>query len=145
MSVDAIVVGGGIAGLAAAYELSRRGTSFIVLEQSARVSGVILSEQIDGFTIDGGPDALLIQKPAAIALCQELGLGERLVPTGLPRLAFIQRGGRLHALPAAAVLGIPTTFGPFVRTRLFSWPGKTRMGAELFVPPRRDSGDESIG
>src|SRR5439155_4684541 len=62
-----------------------------------------------------------------------------------PRLAFVQRGGRLHALPAASVLGIPTRVGPFVRTRLFSWPGKLRMGAELFVPRRREAGDESIG
>ena len=30
-------------------------------------------------------------------------------------------------------------------TRLFSWAGKLRMGAELFVPPRRNEDDESIG
>ena len=95
---------------------------------------MILSEDIDGFTIDGGPDALLVQKPDGIALCQELGLGDRLVPTKPPRLAYIQRGGRLHPLPASSVLGIPTRIGPFVRTGLFSWAGKMRMGAELFVP-----------
>jgi len=106
---------------------------------------VIFSEQVDGFTIDGGPDALLIQKPEAIALCREIGLGDRLVSTKMPRIAYIQRGGRLHALPAASVLGIPTRIGPFVRTTLFSWAGKIRMGAELFVPPKRDDADESIG
>src|SRR6202011_4936469 len=107
--------------------------------------GLILSEQIDGYTIDGGPDALLVQKPAGITLCKELGLGDRLVATKAPRLAYIQRGGRLHALPAGSVLGIPTRVGPFLRTSLFSWPGKLRMGAELFVPPKRDGSDESIG
>jgi protoporphyrinogen/coproporphyrinogen III oxidase len=142
---DAVVVGGGIAGLATAYELSRRGASFLLLERAPRAGGVVLSEEIDGFTIDGGPDALLIQKPDAIALCTELGLGDRLVPTKLPRLAFIQRGGKLHPLPAASVLGIPTQVGPFIKTGLFSWPGKLRMGAELFVPARRDDADESIG
>jgi oxygen-dependent protoporphyrinogen oxidase len=106
---------------------------------------VILSEPIDGFTIDAGPDSLLIQKPDGIALCHELGLGDRLVSTLPPRLAYIQRDGRLHPLPAASVLGIPTRIGPFVRTGLFSWRGKLRMGAELFVPPRRDTADESIG
>lgn len=145
MHVDAVVVGGGIAGLATAYELSRRGHSFVVLEASARAGGVILSEEIDGYTIDGGPDALLIQKPEGIALCRELGLEERLVVTKLPRLAFVQRGGRLHGLPAASVLGIPTRVGPFIRTGLFSWPGKLRMGAELFVPRRTERVDESIG
>jgi oxygen-dependent protoporphyrinogen oxidase len=140
-----VIVGGGIAGLAAAYEFGRRGVPFVLLESGPRVGGVIFSEEIDGYTIDGGPDALLIQKPEGIKLCEELGLGDQLVPTKLPRLAFIQRGGRLHALPAGSVLGIPTAWGPFLRTRLFSWAGKARMGAELFVPARRDGGDESIG
>ena len=143
-SLDVIVIGGGIAGLSAGYELHRRGIRFLILESAPRAGGVILSERIDGFTIDAGPDALLTQKPEAIKLCQELGLGDRLMPTKLPRLAYIQRDGRLHALPAASVLGIPTAIGPFIGTRLFSWPGKLRMGAELFVP-RRDEGDESIG
>jgi protoporphyrinogen/coproporphyrinogen III oxidase len=145
MMVDCVIVGGGIAGLATAYELSRRGVSFVLLERAARPGGVILSEEIDGFVIDGGPDALLVQKPDGIKLCEELGLGDRLVSTKPPRLAYIQRGGQLHALPAASVLGIPTRVGPFLSTRLFSWLGKLRMGAELFVPARRDEGDESIG
>ena len=145
MQFDAVIVGGGIAGLAAAYELSRRNVSFLVVEERSRAGGVILSEHIDGYTIDGGPDSLIVQKPEGVALCRELGLGDRLVPTIPPRLAYIQRGGRLHALPAASVMGIPTKFGPFIRTKLFSWPGKIRMGAELFVPAKKDDGDESIG
>jgi oxygen-dependent protoporphyrinogen oxidase len=142
---DVIVVGGGIAGLSAAYELSRTPMSFVVLEAGPRAGGVVLSEEIDGYTIDGGPDALLVQKPDGIRLCEELGLGSRLVATKPPRLAFVQRAGRLHALPAASVLGIPTRVAPFFRTRLFTWSGKVRMGAELFVPRRRDGSDESIG
>ena len=140
-----VIVGGGIAGLATAFELSRQKVPFVLLESGPRAGGVILSERIDGFTIDGGPDSLLIQKPEGIKLCEELGLGDQLVPTRLPRLAFVQRGQRLHALPAASVLGIPTQWGPFLKTRLFTWAGKARMGAELFVPARRDDGDESIG
>src|SRR5438034_7446855 len=144
---DVIIVGAGIAGLAAAYELNRRGVSVLVLERSARPGGVILSETVGGFTIDAGPDSLLIQKPDGIELCQELGLGDRLVSTLPPRLAFIQRGGKLYALPAASVLGIPTRIGPFARTGLFSWRGKLRMGAELFVPRRSGAqgSDESVG
>jgi oxygen-dependent protoporphyrinogen oxidase len=145
VAFDAVVVGGGIAGLAAAYELSRRGVSFVVLEAGDRSGGVILSEEVDGFVIDAGPDALLTQKAEGIRLCEELGLGDRLVVTKPPRIAFIQRNGRLHALPAASILGIPTRVGPFLRTSLFSWPGKVRMGMELFVPPRWDDADESIG
>lgn len=143
--VDVVVIGGGIAGLATAYELSRRGISFVVLEAASRPGGVIVSEEIDGFTIDGGPDALLIQKPDGIALCREIGLGERLVATKPPRLAYVQRAGRLYALPAASVVGIPTRIGPFLRSGLFTWAGKMRMGAELFVSRRTDGADESLG
>ena len=145
MTVDVVVVGAGIAGLASAYELSRRGASFVVLDAAPRPGGVILSEQIDGFTIDAGPDALLIQKPAAITLCHEIGLGDQLIVTKPPRVAYIVRAGRLHPLPEASVLGIPTRAGPFLRSQLFSWRGKVRMAAELLVPPRQDEEDESIG
>jgi protoporphyrinogen/coproporphyrinogen III oxidase len=142
---DVVVVGGGIAGLATAYELHRRGVSFVVLESAPRTGGVILSEEYDGYTIDAGPDSLLVQKPEGIRLCEEIGLGDRLIAMKSPRLAFIQRNGRLHPLPAASVLGVPTRVGPFIGTRLFSWTGKIRMGAELLVPPRREDTDESIG
>jgi oxygen-dependent protoporphyrinogen oxidase len=139
-----IIVGGGIAGLSAAFELHRRGISFTLLEAGGRAGGVVLSEQIDGFTIDAGPDALLVQKPEAIRLCEELGLKERLVATKRPRVAYIQRDGRLHPLPAASVLGIPTKWGPFIRTPLFSWSGKLRMGMELAIA-KHAVDDESIG
>jgi oxygen-dependent protoporphyrinogen oxidase len=138
------VIGGGIAGLSVAYELHQQNIPFVVLERSGRAGGVILSEDIDGYTIDAGPDALLVQKPDGIKLCEELGLGPELVPTRLPRLAYVQRGMRLHPLPVSSVLGIPTRLGPFLTTKLFSWKGKARMAAELFVSPRRDQVDESI-
>src|SRR3984893_17952179 len=144
-AADVVIIGGGIAGLSAAYELQGHNVRFVVLEAGGRAGGVILSEEIDGDTIDAGPDSLLVQKPDGIKLCDELGLGAELVPTKPPRLAYIQRGGRLHALPAASVLGIPTRLGPFLSTRLFSRQSKLRMAGELFVAPRRDAADESIG
>jgi protoporphyrinogen/coproporphyrinogen III oxidase len=145
VALDCIVIGGGIAGLAAAYELHQQDASFVVLEAASRPGGVIYSEPVDGFTIDAGPDSLLIQKPEAIALCQAIGLEDRLVPTKLPRQAFIQRAGRLHGLPTGSVLGIPTAVAPFVRSKLFSAIGKLRMGAELLVPRSASDADESIG
>src|ERR1700722_19456743 len=131
---DVVIVGAGIAGLSAAFELQRHHLPCVVLEAGGRAGGVILSEEIDGYTIDAGPDSLLVQKPDGVRLCEELGLGADLVPTKLPRLAYIQRGGRLYPLPAASVLGIPTRLGPFLRTPLFSWAGKMGMGAGLFLP-----------
>ncbi|MGE5359018.1 MAG: protoporphyrinogen oxidase [Bacteroidales bacterium] len=142
---DVIVIGGGIAGLAAAYELHTRGLRFRLLERAPRPGGVILTDRIGGFTVDAGPDALLIQKPAAVDLCRQVGLGARLMPTKRPRTAYIIRDGRLHPLPESSVLGIPRDVRALAATRLFSIPGKMRMAAELLVPAARVNGDESIG
>jgi protoporphyrinogen/coproporphyrinogen III oxidase len=142
---DVVIVGAGIAGLAAAYELSLRGRHCVVLEQRPRAGGVIFTERVDGFVIDAGPDSLLVQKPAAIDLAREIGLGDRLVETLKPRTAYIVRDGRLVPLPEASFLGIPTTVRPFFTTRLFSWPAKLRMALELAIRPRKSLDDESIG
>ena len=142
--VDVAVIGGGITGLAAAYELHRRAVPFTLLERSPRLGGVVRTDQVDGFTIDAGPDSLLVQKPAALALCREIGLAPRLVSTLPPRTAFVVRHGVLHPLPPASVLGIPTRLGPLLSTGLLSWGGKARMAMELFVPRRTDTADESV-
>jgi protoporphyrinogen/coproporphyrinogen III oxidase len=136
------VVGGGISGLAAAYELQSLGIPFVLLERAPACGGIVRTERVDGYTIDAGPDALLTQKPAAIELCRELGLGHRLRPQAA-RATFVVRGGRLRRLPNASVLGIPTRWWPFVTTRAFSWRGKLRMAAEAFVKSATVD-DESI-
>ena len=142
---DVVIIGGGIAGLAVAYDLRQRGVRFHLVESAPRLGGVILPERVDGVTCDAGPDALLIQKPAAIALCRELGLGDRLFPTSEPRRSFILRAGTLHPLPESSVLGIPRDVSALAATRLFSLLGKARMAAEIFIPPSRNgTGDESI-
>lgn len=144
--VSVAVVGGGISGLAAAYELQARKVRHVVLERAPRVGGVIRTDQVDGFTLDGGPDALLVQKPAAVELCREMGLGDRLVPTLPPRTAFVLRAGRLHPLPAHSVLGIPTRVRPLAATRLLSAAGRIRMAADLVLPAGAPGarGDESV-
>jgi len=138
-----VIIGAGISGLAAAWELKKRGLEPLILERNHRAGGVILTERIGGFVIDGGPDSLLVQKPAAIELCRELGLGDRLFPTLLPRTAFVLKRGRLIPLPEASVLGLPTRVRPFVGSPLFSLRGKIRMATELLRARGTDT-DESI-
>jgi protoporphyrinogen/coproporphyrinogen III oxidase len=142
---DVLVIGGGIAGLAAGFEVARRGAAPLVLEAAPRPGGVILTERVEGFTIDAGPDSLLAQKPGALELCRDLGLGNRLQTTLEPRTAYVLRGGRLHPLPEASVMGIPTRFLPLATTGLFSLAGKARMALDLVLPRASRTGDESIG
>jgi oxygen-dependent protoporphyrinogen oxidase len=144
-SADVLIIGGGIAGLTAAYDLTRAGRRVMVLDAGPRAGGVIFTERQDGFVIDAGPDSLLVQKPAALELCHELGLTDRLIPTVPPRLAYVLRGGQLYPLPEASVLGVPTRLLPLARSGLFSWTGKLRMAADLVMPRRAGAADESIG
>jgi len=143
--VDVAVIGGGIAGLAAARALHARGLAIVLLEAGPRFGGVIRTERADGFLLEGGPDTFLASKPDGLRLCQELGLGPRIVPTD-PRRSrvYVARRGRLHPLPAGMVLGVPTAMGPLLRSGLFTWRGKLRMALEPWrsIPP--PAGDVSI-
>lgn len=142
---EVAIVGGGIAGLSAAYALWNRGVDFRVLEAGSRFGGVIRTESLDGFLLEAGPDSLLAQKPEALTLCRELGLADRLIPTNpKQRAVYVLHRGRLHPLPEGMMLAVPTRLGSFLGSGLFSWPGKLRMGLDLLLPARRQSGDESI-
>ena len=142
--VPVAVVGGGITGLAAAYELHRRGVSFLLLEGAPRLGGMIRTESAGGFTIDAGPDSLLVHKPAALALCREVGLGARLIPTLAPRAAYVLWRRRLRPLARGSVLGVPTRAGPLARNGPLSCRGRLRMALDLTLPPRDGDGDESV-
>jgi oxygen-dependent protoporphyrinogen oxidase len=140
-----VVVGGGIAGLAAAHTLAKRSIPFLLVEKNARLGGTIWTERANGFLLDAGPDAFLAQKPEAVALCRELGLSDRLIATNpTARAVSVLDRGRLHALPEGMVLTVPTRVLPLARSTLFSPWGKLRMAMEPFVPARADGSDESI-
>ena len=139
------IIGGGISGLSAAYALHKRQVPYLLLEAGPSLGGVIRTETRNGFLLEGGPDSMLAQKPEGIALCRELGLGERLVPTNPDlRSVYILHRRKLHPLPEGMMLAVPTKILPFARSGLFSWPGKIRMGLDLVIPGGNGRGDESI-
>ena len=147
------MVGGGISGLAAAHELTKRAVAeelpveVVLLEASARTGGTVRTEHRDGFLLESGPDSFISEKPEALDLARELGLGPHLIETNEQhRRAFVVRKGRLLPVPEGFQLLAPTRLWPFVTTDIFSWPGKLRMAAELFVPRRAtdDDRDESL-
>jgi len=137
------IVGGGITGLAAASAL--RGHNVTLLERESRLGGKILTERIDGFLLEAGPDSFLTTKPEAVALCRTLGLGDDLVGTKSGRIVYVLSGGRLHPLPDGLMLMAPTKLLPFLRSSLFSLREKVRIATELVLPPHAHDGDESLG
>jgi protoporphyrinogen/coproporphyrinogen III oxidase len=143
--LDVAVVGGGISGLAAAYELQKHGVSVRVLEAGPRAGGVITTERFDQWVIDGGPDSMLVQKPAAVALCRELGIADRLVSTLTPRTAYILRNRRLHRIAEGSFLGFPLDVGSLARSSVFTIGGRLRMACEAVIPRGGGDEDESVG
>ena len=139
-----IIVGAGITGLSAGFELATRGVPFQILEASPRAGGLIHTEHAGGFTIEAGPESFLAQKPAALELCDALGLTSRLISTRTPRTAFVLKRGRLHPLPSPSVLGIPTTAAGIARYDLLSPIARARLAMEVLVP-RGQGEDESVG
>ena len=148
-----VVVGGGVAGMAAAHrvvELAAEAGAAIdvqVLEARDRPGGSIETHHRDGFLIEGGPDSFITQKPWGLALCRRLGLTDEVIPTNPAyRRTFVIRRGVMHPIPEGFLLLAPSRIWPFVTSRLFSWPGKLRMGLDLILPARDHGpeGDESL-
>ena len=147
-----VIVGGGIAGLAAAHrlqELSRERElplRFTLIEASGRVGGTLGTEHRDGFLLELGPDSFISEKPWALALCRRIGLEPELIGTrDEHRATFVVHHGKLELLPEGFMLLAPTKFGPLLRSRLFSWPGKLRMALDLVLPRGPQQDDESLG
>lgn len=147
------VVGAGVSGLAAAHrlvELSRENDTSIeitLFEARDQPGGSIVTHDRDGFLVEGGPDSFITQKPWALALCKRLGIEDELVPTNPAcRRTFVVRRGKLYPIPEGFLLLAPSRIRPFLTSRLFSWPGKLRMGLDVILP-RKDhgeDGDESL-
>ncbi len=151
MSERVIVVGAGIAGMAAAYrtvELSRQSggpVQLTVLDAAGRLGGTIASERSSGFVVEAGADSFLSEKPWALELCERLGISDRLVRTREGnRRTFVAHRGALHPLPEGFLLLAPTKIWPMVFSRLFSWQGKLRMGMDLILPRGPARSDETL-
>ncbi|HSD83691.1 MAG TPA: protoporphyrinogen oxidase, partial [Anaerolineae bacterium] len=147
-----MIVGGGIAGLSAAYYARKRlpQTEITLLEASDRWGGKIATDRVtfDGgqFIIEGGPDTFLATKPWAVALCQELGIGDRLHGTNPHKKnTYVLNRDRLLPLPDGLAMMIPTNVEAILKSRLVSWFSKARMGLDFLLPAKPVNGDESLG
>ncbi len=102
------VVGAGLAGLSAGWELNHAGADVVVLDAGRQPGGMIVTERRDGFIVEGGPDGFLAAEPDIQELAREVGIGERLVDQ-VARGATVWTGRGLEPLAegkAAELLGI---------------------------------------
>src|SRR6202034_2085610 len=97
------IVGGGIAGLAAAFFLRNAGVAVTVLEGSPRLGGKLAVSEVAGVAVDEGAEALLARRPEGTELIGALGLSGRLVSPGTTAAGIWTRG-RLCPLPRPPVL-----------------------------------------
>ncbi len=146
-----IIIGGGIAGLAAAVHLKAgakahgKTVDVLLLEKNGRVGGKIRTEKHDQYLIEGGPDSFLPEKVWTVNLAKHLGLEQEMLPSNDQfKGTFIFSRNELHSLPEGVMLMVPTSFWPMAKSRLITWPGKLRMGMEVFVPKRKIMEDESL-
>ncbi len=134
------------------------GAQITLLESDSRWGGKIATDRVDfdevpplsrgdgQFIVEGGPDTFLATKPWGVALCKELGLGERLHGTNPnQKNTYVLHRNKLEPLPDGLAMMIPTNVQAILTSHLVSWFGKARMGFDFVQPAKAVNGDESLG
>ena len=143
-----VVVGGGIAGLAAARRLESvvPEADVVLVERDAMPGGKLRTEHVDGFVIEAAADSFLSRKERGVGLVEELGLGDQLIGRRPEHhRTFVRRGDELHPLPEGLTGMIPTSLEALERSELLSPEGKARFASEPEIAPARGDEDESVG
>jgi oxygen-dependent protoporphyrinogen oxidase len=145
--VKIVVVGGGIAGLAAARRLERDALDVQVtlVERDDVVGGKLRTERVNGFVVEAAPDSFLARKERGIGLVEELGLADELIARRPEHhRTFVRRGSDLLPLPEGLTGLIPTSLEALEQSALLSDEGKARFAAEPEIPPALGDADESV-
>lgn len=137
------VIGGGIAGLAAAYFLGDRGAEVIVLEGADRIGGKLSVTKVAGITVDEGAEALLARRPEGVELIGKIGLaGEQVFPG--TTAASVYSRGEFHSLPKRQFMGVPADFDDLEQTGILSADGMSRAREDLVRPATPRDGDVAV-
>jgi oxygen-dependent protoporphyrinogen oxidase len=129
------VVGGGISGLACAYYLQRAGSEAVVFDPAP--GGLMGTVHAHGCILETGPESWLATKPWAEQLIRELGMGDEIIGShDAQRRTYVLREGRFVTLPEGLQMVVPTRLLPVLKTDLFTWNTKLRMGTEVFRSPQ---------
>jgi protoporphyrinogen/coproporphyrinogen III oxidase len=137
------VIGGGIAGLAAAYFLRDSGATVTVFEGSPRLGGKLAVSDVAGIAVDAGAEALLTRRPEGTGLIRAVGLGDQLVPAGTTSARIWSRGV-FHELPARQFMGVPADFAALDRSGVVSPAGLARARQDVELPATPLDGDVPV-
>jgi oxygen-dependent protoporphyrinogen oxidase len=146
------IVGGGMSGTAAAYQLAREGScEFTLYEASSRLGGIVETQHRDGFVVECGPDAWVTEKPWARELAIELGLESEIIHSNdRQRRTYILQGKQLTPIPDGMRMMVPTRMGPIMESPLFSaearaaYENEARNAEDLKASALKDHEDESV-
>lgn len=148
--MKAVIVGGGISGLSAAYYLKDicRSRNIVpdleILEAGNKLGGVISTNYERGFIIDEGPDSFITNKPIIIELLSKLGLENQLIFTNdKNRRAYVYLNKKLYPLPEGFLMFAPANLNTFFKSQLFSFNCKLRTLADFLLPKSTEK-DESV-
>lgn len=137
------MIGGGIAGLAAAFFLREQAREILVFEASDRIGGKLAVADVAGISTDTGAEALLARRPEAIGLVEAIGLEETLVSPGTTSAAIWSRG-EFHPLPRRQFMGVPGDFDDLERTGILSAAGMARARQDAVLPAASRTGDVAV-
>lgn len=134
-----VIVGGGIAGLAAAFFLRNAPVRVTLFESSPRIGGKLAVSELAGMPVDEGAEAMLARRPEGIDLVDAVGLAGELVSPGTTAAAVWTRGA-LRPMPGGQLMGVPGDLVALARSGVLSAPGLARAGLDLVLPETgRDS------
>ena len=134
------MVGGGVAGLTAAWDLAQAGHEVTVLDAGDRVGGKLRAAEVAGLPVDVGAEAMLAVRPEGVELVRDLGLGEELTSPATTAAGVYSRG-RLWPLPSPSLMGVPAR--PESALGLLSATEVERLRAESVAAPVTE--DLSVG
>ncbi|MFE7656827.1 protoporphyrinogen oxidase [Streptomyces bottropensis] len=137
-----VVIGAGIAGLAAALGLLERGARVTVLEATDRVGGKLLPGEIAGARVDLGAESILARRPEAVALAREVGLSDRLQPPATASANLWTRGA-LRPMPKGHVMGVPGIASAL--SGVLSDEGLARIERDADLPRTEVGDDVAVG
>ncbi|MFF7338005.1 protoporphyrinogen oxidase [Streptomyces sp. NPDC008163] len=137
-----VVIGGGIAGLAAAHRLVGAGLRVTVLEATDRLGGKLMTGEVAGVRVDLGAESMLARRPGAVSLARAVGLGDRLQPPATATAALWTRDA-LRPMPKGHVMGVPGD--PSVLGEVLSAEGLARIAEDRALPPATVGEDVAVG